>query len=153
MSSPTAVACWWCLDTRNSRKTRVGTVPATHPRDNVKETRRKEVFSFSLSRQSKLPGHSLSLDQQKEKIQMKNLPFVSLLLLLSACISGELSREEWTALDADCRNYAKLTVAEGFGSGAIGNEDEMYNLCVKQGLELPSTLADVRRKIQDARSD
>jgi hypothetical protein len=84
---------------------------------------------------------------------MKNLPFVSLLLLLSACISGELSREEWTALDTDCRKYAKLTVAEDFGSGAMGNEDEIYNLCVKQGLELPSTLEDVRRKIEDARSD
>ena len=78
---------------------------------------------------------------------------MSLLLLLSACISGQLSREEWTALDADCRRYAKLTVAKDFGSGAIGNEDEIYNVCVKQGLELPSTLEDVRRKIQDARSD
>jgi hypothetical protein len=81
---------------------------------------------------------------------MKRILLLPVLLLLAACAPKHLARDEWTIIQADCREYARLSVAEAFGTGSIGNEEEVYEFCLKDALDSPRNLEDVRRKIDEA---
>ena len=85
---------------------------------------------------------------------MRCLAFIVLLTcFLSACAKNQMDREEWCAIQSDCREYARLSVAGAFGAGSIGNEEEIYNLCVKDALDRPRSLGDVRRKLKEHSSN
>jgi len=66
---------------------------------------------------------------------------------LTACLKTEMSREEWTELQSECRKDAKAQAVEASREGVNATEYELYNRCMKEGLDRPQTLGDLRNKL------
>ena len=85
--------------------------------------------------------------------QMKSRLFkfgvwLTLSVSLTACLKTKMSREEWTDLQDECRKYAKAQAVEASREGVNATEHELYTRCVKESLDSPQTLGDLRDKLK-----
>lgn len=67
---------------------------------------------------------------------------------LAACLKSEIPRDEWTEFQNECRKYAKVQAVESSREGVNATEHELYTRCMKEALDSPQTLGDLRDKLK-----